>query len=269
MSLPLPASLSPSKVSAFKSCPLAFRYSVIEQRPELPSLPAFRGTLVHKALELLFLNFDTGRRTRPAATDCLDEALASLAPSDRYTELGLTVAEKDQLRKDAEKLLSGYFRLEDPNAVNAVGIELMLEAEADDVLVRGIIDRLDLTDEGQFVVCDYKTGRSPRPNRERSSLIGVHLYSWLLEQVVGIRPTELRLLYLAEGVVVRTQPSDLSVSGARRSALAVWRALETACRCEDFRPSPSALCRSCSFQALCPVYGPLPSPTATTSSSRS
>ena len=56
---PVPTSLSPSRVESFLSCPMAFRFASIEKLPEPPSVHTTRGSLVHRALELLF--------TRPAA----------------------------------------------------------------------------------------------------------------------------------------------------------------------------------------------------------
>ena len=50
MSLPLPSTLTPSKLGKFVSCPLAFRYSYIEHLPEPSSIYQIRGTLLHKAL---------------------------------------------------------------------------------------------------------------------------------------------------------------------------------------------------------------------------
>src|SRR6476646_12209905 len=70
-SLPMPRSLSPSSMSTFTSCPLAFRFSYIERLPEPPSAPASKGTLVHLALQHLMW--------RPAADRTLDAALADLA----------------------------------------------------------------------------------------------------------------------------------------------------------------------------------------------
>ncbi len=63
MALDPPRTLTPSKVSAFTSCPLAFRFSQIERRPEPPSPPAVKGTLVHAALERLFWHHPAGKRT--------------------------------------------------------------------------------------------------------------------------------------------------------------------------------------------------------------
>ena len=52
--LTLKATLSPSRISDFNSCPLKFRYRNIDRIPERPGIEAFRGTVVHKVLEDLF-----------------------------------------------------------------------------------------------------------------------------------------------------------------------------------------------------------------------
>src|ERR671922_249433 len=84
MAFPVPRSLSPSKVSSFTDCALAFRFSVIDRLPEPPSPAATKGTLVHAALERLHL-LPPGDRTVDAALYCLafggDPALVP-RPSD-------------------------------------------------------------------------------------------------------------------------------------------------------------------------------------------
>ena len=47
-------SLSPSRATDFMTCPLLYRFRVIDQLPEPPSPAAARGTLVHSVLERLF-----------------------------------------------------------------------------------------------------------------------------------------------------------------------------------------------------------------------
>ena len=47
-------SLSPSRASDFMTCPLLYRFRVIDRLPETPSLAAVRGSVVHKVLEELF-----------------------------------------------------------------------------------------------------------------------------------------------------------------------------------------------------------------------
>ncbi|MDE3085571.1 MAG: PD-(D/E)XK nuclease family protein, partial [Acidobacteriota bacterium] len=153
----------------------------------------------------------------------------------------------------------GYLRLEDPDTVTPVGVELTLEARLGDLLLRGIIDRLDVLPSGELVVVDYKTGRVPPAGHEQQRLGGVQFYALLCEEVLGRRPAKVRLLYLREPVCIEADPSDQALEGLRRRARAIWTAIERACEAEDFRPKPSALCSWCSFKTLCPAFGGDPS----------
>jgi putative RecB family exonuclease len=254
MAFPVPRTLSPSKVSAFTDCALAFRFSVIDRLPEPPSLAATKGTLVHAALERLHL-LAPAERTVDAALACLDEAAAELRTDPEYVELALPEEAEAEFRADATALVRNYFRLEDPTRVRAIGLELLMEAEVDGVRLRGIIDRLDVDDDGELIVTDYKTGASPSERHERKRLSGVHIYSLLCEQLLGRRPKRVQLLYLRDPLALLTEPSDRSTRGTRRTLGAVWQAVERACEREDFRPHASPLCSWCAFQAWCPAFG--------------
>jgi putative RecB family exonuclease len=255
VSFALPRSLSPSKLSAFKDCPLAFRFSAIDRLPEAPAPHMVKGTLVHSALERLFWDHPRGQRTPEAARRALDAAWTALQEEPDLADLALTDAERDAFVADAAALIDGYFRLEDPDAVDAVGVELTLEADVAGLRLRGIIDRLDVTAEGELEVVDYKTGRVPSVNQEQQRLSGVQFYALLCEQVFGRKPSRVRLMYLREPLVIEAEPSDQGVRGTRQRTAAVWSAIERACEHEDFRPRPSALCNWCSFRSLCPIYG--------------
>src|ERR1700691_5752709 len=56
-----PRSLSPSRAADFMTCPLLYRFRVIDRLPEPPSPAAARGTLVHAVLERLFDEPPAGR----------------------------------------------------------------------------------------------------------------------------------------------------------------------------------------------------------------
>jgi putative RecB family exonuclease len=129
MSLPLPGSLTPSKVTTFKECALAFRLSTIDKLPEPPSLQAFRGTVVHRALELLMWEEPQGARTVPAAFGKLERALGELLESEEGTALGLAGPALGELTEETHELVRNYFVLEDPNGARVIGTELRLEVE--------------------------------------------------------------------------------------------------------------------------------------------
>lgn len=255
MALPLPRSLSPSKVGSFTTCALAFRFAAIDRLPEPPSVHTLKGTLVHTALEGLFWNHRRGSRSPAAALAELQHAWGDVEHGPELDQLGLTDQQRAELRDDAELLVHHAFALEDPDAVDALGVEVTLEVQLDGLRLRGIIDRLDRGPDGELVVVDYKTGRVPRQAHEQASLAGVYFYALLCEQVLGERPARVELRYLRQPLTIEATPTDQSMRGLRLRTGAVWRAIERACTTEDFRPHPSALCGWCAFQQLCPAYG--------------
>jgi len=254
MALPLPTSLSPSKVASFKDCALAFRFSAIDRLPEPPSPSATKGTLVHRALELLFCR-PAEDRTVPTALACLDQARAEMATDPEFVGLALDPEAAAQFAAQAEVLVRRYFALEDPRTIQPIGLELRLEVTVGSLTLRGIIDRLELDADGGLVVTDYKSGKVPGVRHEQSRLGGVHFYAFLCERVLGRRPARIQLLYLSEPVAIVTEPSAQSIRGLEQRTAAIWKAVERACAAEDFRPHPSPLCNWCAFQDYCPAFG--------------
>jgi putative RecB family exonuclease len=255
MALALPRTLTPSKVTAFTNCPLAFRYSVIEHRPEPPSPHAVKGTLVHSALEGLFWNHAPAARTRAAAGHELARAWTELGSDPEFTELGLGRDDAEAFVADAEKLIDNYFRLEDPTTVHTIGVELGVEIENDGLRLRGIIDRLDIGPDGALTVVDYKTGRAPSERYEQGKMGGIQTYALLCERILGRAPAEVRLLHLRDPVVIAAVPTEQTLRGQQRRTTAVWGAIERACANEDFRPKVGPLCRFCHFKTSCPAFG--------------
>ncbi len=259
MPLELPTSLSPSKVASFTDCALAFRFSNIDRIPEPPSIPATKGSLVHRALELLFCE-TAAERTPERAMACLARAAAEFSTHADYVGLALDDAAAAAFQADAEAMVHRYFTIEDPTTITPIGIELKLEVAVGDLRLRGIIDRLELDPEGGLVVTDYKTGRVPSERQERSKLGGIHFYAYMCHRLFGVRPSRIQLMYLgAKPDVITATPSEQSIAALEKLVIALWTAVERACEREDFRPNPSKLCDWCAFRSWCPAFGGDPS----------
>jgi putative RecB family exonuclease len=240
---------------------LAFRFSAIEKLPEPPSIWTSKGTMVHRALELLFAA-SASERTVEHALVCLDVAFVEMTDHPDLVDLHLDDAGIEQLLADSNRLVRQYFALEDPTKVEPVGLEMRVEAEIGGVLVRGIIDRLEHDANGGLVVTDYKTGRAPGQMYESKRLGGVHMYAKLCEAVLGKRPVSVQLLYLADPVAIIATPSDGSIRLVEKKTAAIWDAVGRACATDDFRPKTGPLCKLCHFQPWCPAFGGDPSKAA-------
>ncbi len=256
--LPLPASLSPSKVASFTECGMAFKFSAIDRLPEPPLPWTVKGTLVHLALERLHADVPAGARTPDVAARLVRHAVDEVLGSPGCA--GLDVGDLAAFTADAEQLARNVFLLEDPNLVQAVGIELKLEARIGGLVLRGVLDRLDLRADGSLVVVDYKTGRAPGVVDERARLAGVHFYAFLVEQTFGVLPARVELLHLREPMVLSSRPNDRSQAGLQRRTSAVWAAIQQACDTDGFRPRPSALCSVCGYRDGCPAWAAAPAP---------
>lgn len=251
---PVPTTLSPSRVDAFLTCPLAFRFSSIERLPEPPSPHTTKGSLVHRALELLFLR-DPHDRTAAAADEAFDTAEMEYRVLPEFVDLGLDEAGAREFFADGRSLTLATLDLEDATKVMPIGLELRLEASIGDVTVRGIIDRLELTGDGRLLITDYKTGRAPPPSHQQERFAALQFYAYMCEQVLGHRPAAVRLMYLRSRTIISTAPTGPSIRFVTNRATAVWRAIATACTSGDFRPKPSGLCTTCTFRDWCPEFG--------------
>jgi putative RecB family exonuclease len=254
MALKPPATLSPSKLSSFSDCALAFRLSAVDGLSEPPTAAATKGTLVHLALEHLFAR-PAPDRTPEAAQEDLARAFSELQTDPEYTGLELDAEAEQAFVADAARLVRQYFEIEDPREITPIGVELRLEAEVGGIRVRGIIDRLELDADGGLVVTDYKTGRAPGPNHQQGRLGGVTFYALLCQELFGVLPAQIRLVYLADRVTITTDPSEQSIRGLKGKIGAMWQAVAKACEKEDFRPRPGPLCNWCGFHAYCPSQG--------------
>ncbi len=260
---PALATLSPSRGSDFKSCPLKYRLRVIDRLPEPPSREATRGTVVHAVLEQLY-DLPAAERTIARAHDLLPLAWEAIAAAE--PEVAVLFAEGGQELADwldsARSLLANYFALEDPARLEPAERELYVTHEVPGlgVTLHGYVDRLDRAPDGRTRVVDYKTGRAPGEAFEASALFQLKFYALMLWRSEGVLPDALRLIYLGDVVTVDYRPDPDELERFERTLHALWQAIERARTTGDWRPRRSTLCGWCSFQAYCPEFGGEPPP---------
>ena len=254
-------SLSPSRAADFKTCPLLYRFRTIDRIPEPPTPDQARGTLVHAVLERLF-DFPAGERTPVTAAGLVQPQWERLrAEQPLLAQMFGPEGTPSEFLDSATDLLGGYFSVEDPQRLEPAERERLVEAVVDDhLLIRGYIDRLDVSPAGDLRVVDYKTGGAPREAFEARALFQLKFYALVLWRTRGVVPRSLRLLYLKDAEACDYSPDAEELTRFERNLVALWRAIDKATQDRDFRPKPSRLCDWCSHKSLCPAYGGTPPP---------
>ena len=252
-----PSALSPSRAADFMTCPLLYRFRVIDRIPEPPTTATARGTLVHAVLERLF-DLPAAARTPAAATEMLVPEWSRLCAGDELLAALITdEEERSRFVADAAAALTGYFKLEDPRRLEPAEREWYVEAELSSGLrLRGYIDRVDATPAGDLRIVDYKTGRVPLEAYESSALFQMKFYALVIWRLRGVIPRLLQLMYLSgDGEVLRYSPDEADLLATERKLNALWAAISRARETGDFRPRPGKLCDWCRHKALCPAFG--------------
>ncbi|MET8678675.1 PD-(D/E)XK nuclease family protein [Streptomyces sp. NPDC004647] len=276
-----PSSLSPSRAGDFMTCPLLYRFRVIDRLPEKPSEAATRGTLVHAVLERLFDDPAVDRTAararsmvagewerllaaRPELAELFAESAADGESGEDGRSEGRGGAAQGRLARwlsEAEQLVERWFTLEDPTRLEPSERELFVETVLDSGLkLRGIIDRVDVAPTGDVRIVDYKTGKAPRPEYASGALFQMKFYALVLWRLRGSVPRRLQLVYLGSGDVLSYDPVESDLRAVERKLHALWEAIRRATETGDWRPRPSKLCGWCDHQAFCPEFGGTPPP---------
>jgi putative RecB family exonuclease len=262
-------SLSPSRASDFMSCPLLYRFRVIDKLPEPPSIAAVRGSVVHKVLEYLF-DLPAGDRTHDRANAMLapvwDEFLAEepeLASmfDDPGADEGAPRLDLATWLGQCRDLLGRYFTLEDPQRLEPAEREVHVATRLGSGLtIHGYIDRVDQAPTGELRIVDYKTGQSPSEFFEAKALFQMKFYALVVWRTRGVIPRMLQLVYLGNAEMLRYEPDERDLLATERKVEALWAAIQRAHETGEWRPRKSRICDWCDHKARCPAWGGTPPP---------
>jgi ATP-dependent helicase/DNAse subunit B len=207
--------LSPGALESYASCPVKWlverelRPASLEPDPE----PIVRGNLVHDLLERVFaaLGGPLTPGSLARAREILDELLAALAGAGRET-VALGVGRPEIVRAGALRAIEADLRryLEHEAAAGggwhpyALELRFGFDQEegylpplalgtcGDRVLVRGVIDRVDVDGSGAAIVRDYKSG-GPRAEYPQARWVAdrqlqVALYMLVVRELTELEP---------------------------------------------------------------------------------
>ena len=144
---------------------------------------------------------------------------------------------------------------------DADAVEEHVEIDADDMLMRGFIDRIDVAPTGEIRVVDYKTGRNPSTDDEARGSQALALYVLAVRRTLRRPCSRVELHHVPTGTVASFEHTERSLANhARRAedvAIDIAAALQAVDDGQDpdaaFPAVPGRQCGWCDFRPACPT----------------
>jgi putative RecB family exonuclease len=239
--------LSFSRIDLYDTCPRSFRFRYVDRLPSRPSPHLSFGSSVHAALE------DFHDRALPARPD-VDALLAALY--EHWDASGYADLPRDEqvaAYRHAQEVLRRYHARGPLEGRRVVATEAWFEVPfAYEAVVVGSIDRVDVDDDGDLHVVDYKTSRRARTRSQVAGSLQLSLYALACRTLYGQLPATVALDFVVPGVTVTVEVAELDLDAARTAVLDTAAAI----RAERFPTTPNRLCDWCDHRAVCPAWSP-------------
>lgn len=241
----LETSLSVSKIKLFESCPAAYRFSYIERLPKDDSKEyTIFGKFLHEVLEHFHLEIMKD-----------PEKPLNLLMGAVFRQCFETWKSKLKIEQfsEAKQILTTYLekwtRDTEKPTILATEKEFYIQID-EDILLTGVIDRIQLDTDSTIHVTDYKTSKSKKYLKKDPFQLMTYAFVVCLENenIEKVRTSYLLLKHnceLIEKTYDRAQILALE-SKFREVADEIKRE-------KLFRPKVSKLCEYCDFLEHCPA----------------
>lgn len=236
---------SASSIKKYKDCPLKFKYSYVLRIPT-PRKTFFQvGTDVHAVFEQMSrLEMQGEVADISKARELLDA---------RWDSSGFSSETQEHQEYDKmQRMLDFWTDFESQNPNETVEVEEWFDLSLDAVRFGGYIDRLDRTPNGDYIVIDYKTNKTPYSRNKLSEDVQIALYCMAVKEKYGRLPVQAGHMYVNPDIA-ELRLVDVSKRGVEA---VVERVREMAGRIlsEDFEVREEPNCYFCDYKGICERY---------------
>lgn len=234
--------LSASSVKTYETCPRKYYFNYIQKAPKKDWAHFDLGNLCHRTLEMFHNYYIQNGNSKKSLNKIMGDSFAKARLE--YPNLS------NNLVAEAKKMVSDYLK-----AIQKSDMPMVKFCEkdfdfsiSDDVMIRGFIDRLDITKDGKFKIMDYKTTKNVQYLDPFQLLVyGI----WLKEEYPEIKE------FIGAYVLLRHQSklkeytfNLLDIEDAKKKLLSYAKNIKEE---NTWITIPSKLCNYCDFKDICPA----------------
>lgn len=237
--------LSVSKTKTFLSCKKQFHYSYILKFPKKERDYHLFGTFAHKVLENFHNTYING---------CTDPY--NIAMKQAFKEAHQEYKEKltPEMKKECYDVIDSYLKIiytdkKNYLSSNVIACEKNFSIKIkDDVVLNGMIDRIQLDPDGVMHVADYKTTKNKKYLKNDFFQLLTYCYALLLEDnsLEKIRASYVLLRHNFEFITTEFNKEDILKIKDQYIDYAEKIKNE-----KEFEPTTSKLCGYCDFLEFC------------------
>lgn len=235
--------LSASSMKTVDQCPLKYYYQYIEKAPKREWSHLKLGNLVHKALEIFHKMILKGDN-RPLG-QIMKDAFAKARVEEKI--------DSSDILMEAKALLGDYLKSIKNKMPNVRGIEVPFKIKiAENVLVRGFIDRVDVLNDGMFHIVDYKTTK----NEKYLDAFQLLVYGlWLKHKKPEVSKFKASYILLKHKSKYKSYMFNVNdIDNCKKKVLGFAEKINNNKAENKWVPVPTRLCNWCDFMPICKAH---------------
>lgn len=237
-------SLSFSKLNEYEKCPLKYKFKYVLNIPTKNSENTSFGSSIHNTLQSFYRVYQTDNSVN-------SKTLINLLES-YFIPSGYGSAEQLEAKKEEAKemLLSFYKNFHSQN-IRILDLEKKFAYQLDnEIEIIGKIDRVDLKEDDQIEIIDYKTGNEKTPEKLKNDY-QLSVYALAAQNIFkDIKTEKIKLSYF---FLQNKSPTTIEISekSLEKTKLKIQKTANEI-KSGNFKATPSKfVCASCEYRSIC------------------